>query len=252
MREAFTLPAVIGHRGAAGYAPENTLAGFRKAAALGVALVEFDVRLTADGVPVLSHDSIPRRTLGHDRPIEESAYADLVGRDAGAWFGAGFAGERIPTLSQALGTLAGLGVGANLEVKPGHPSAAALIEAIGAAVAEAWPAGRPGPLVSSFDVGLLAEAARRLAHLPRGLNLTAPVGDWRRKAVELGCFSVHFGEENIGARAAEAVRKAGFRLAAFTVNDAVRARDLWAWGVDALFSDVPDILLAAARKAAPA
>ena len=252
MREAFILPAVIGHRGAAAHAPENTLAGFRKAATLGVAMVEFDVRLTADGTAVLSHDSVPRRTLGRERAIEESAFADLVGLDAGAWFGPGFAGERLPTLSQALGTLAGLGVGADIEVKPGHPFAAAVIEAIGAALAEAWPASRPGPLVSSFDLGLLAEAARRLPALPRGLNLNAAVGNWRRTAMELGCFSVHVREGNLGGRAAEAVRKAGFRLAAFTVNDPARARELWSWGVDALFSDVPDVLLAVARKAAPA
>jgi len=91
------LPCVIGHRGAAASAPENTLAGLRRAAALGCGWVEFDVRLTADAALVLCHDSrLDRTTLGVGR-IASLPLQRVRDCDAGSWFGSEFAGEPIPT-----------------------------------------------------------------------------------------------------------------------------------------------------------
>src|SRR5580704_12278143 len=91
------LPPVIGHRGAAAQAPENTLAGFRAARALGCAWVEFDVRLTVDGVPVVCHDDKLDRTSNGRGRISKLPLAAIRMLDAGSWFGPAFAGERIPT-----------------------------------------------------------------------------------------------------------------------------------------------------------
>ncbi len=74
----FVLPRVIGHRGAAASAPENTLAGLRAAAALGATWVEFDVMLTKDRVPVLFHDDNLRRITGRDALMAETSYAELA------------------------------------------------------------------------------------------------------------------------------------------------------------------------------
>src|SRR5579862_3004583 len=101
-RDRPRLPPVIGHRGAAARAPENTLAGLRRAHALGCRWVEFDVRLTADGVPVLCHDSRLDRTTDGTGVIAEETLAAVRRCDAGLRFSPEFAGEPVPTLAEAL------------------------------------------------------------------------------------------------------------------------------------------------------
>src|SRR5512142_2967244 len=113
----FRLPPVIGHRGAAAHAPENTLAGFRRAKALGCTWVEFDVRLTADGVPVLCHDPRLDRTTDRSGRVAAQTLAAIQTSDAGGWFAPVFAGERMPSLEEALLLCAELGLGANIEIK---------------------------------------------------------------------------------------------------------------------------------------
>src|ERR1700761_745137 len=71
------LPKIIGHRGAPAYAPENTLESFREAHRRGAPWIETDVKLTADGVPVLMHDDSLKRTTGVDRLVAETRAADL-------------------------------------------------------------------------------------------------------------------------------------------------------------------------------
>src|SRR5947199_1375723 len=104
------LPPVIGHRGAAAYAPENTLAGLRRARALGCEWVEFDVRLTGDGALVLCHDARLDRTTDGSGLISAMTLAAIRDRDAGVRFGAEFAGERVPTLGEALDLAADIGL----------------------------------------------------------------------------------------------------------------------------------------------
>lgn len=101
----------IGHRGAAGHAPENTLAAIRKGIALGVDFVEIDVRCTADGVLVVLHDATVNRTTNGKGPIERLSLRDVRALDAGN-------GECIPTLEEVLGVLAGqTGLMVELKIK---------------------------------------------------------------------------------------------------------------------------------------
>ena len=114
----FQLPRIMGHRGAAGVAPENTLVGLRTAAELGVRWVEFDVMLSGDGVPVLFHDDSLKRTTGCDALMADTPLASLSKLEAGAWFASKFAGEPIPTLEDALSFLLESGISPNVEIKP--------------------------------------------------------------------------------------------------------------------------------------
>src|ERR1700675_1784021 len=107
---------VIGHRGAAAHAPENTLAGLRRAKALGCGWVEFDVRLTGDGALVLCHDPLLDRTTSGSGPVSAKSLAAIRQCDAGSWFAPSFAGERVPTLDEALLLAAELDLGANVEI----------------------------------------------------------------------------------------------------------------------------------------
>lgn len=245
----FTFPPVIGHRGAAGRAPENTLAGFSEAARLGVAWVEFDVQLSVDGIALLSHDAVPRRTTGHARPIAETPADVLTGLDAGAWFSPDFAGERLPRLDMALRHLATLRLGAVAELKPAPGRAEAVVQAFADSLALAWPAVDAPPLmVSSFDADMVAAAAARLPDVPRAWVSEKLPANGLSMAIDRGCCMVHLGQRRLTRRAAAAVKAAGLGLAVYTVNQPEQAQRLWAWGADSVFSDLPDVILAAQAK----
>ncbi|HEY5402272.1 MAG TPA: glycerophosphodiester phosphodiesterase family protein, partial [Pyrinomonadaceae bacterium] len=79
-------PLIIGHRGASAVTPENTLGAFRKAIEVGADGIEFDVRLTRDGMPVVIHDDNLRRTGGRPDLIRSVSLADLTQVDVGSWF----------------------------------------------------------------------------------------------------------------------------------------------------------------------
>ena len=93
---------VIAHRGASSYAPENTLAAFDLALAMGARHLELDVDLTSDGHVVVIHDDSVDRTTDGSGPVTGHTLAALRELDAGSWFGAAFAGARIPTLDEVL------------------------------------------------------------------------------------------------------------------------------------------------------
>src|ERR1044072_7644524 len=90
---------IIGHRGASAVAPENTIAAFREALAVGADGIEFDVRLTRDGVPVVIHDSTLRRTGGLPHRVADLTWAEVSKIDVGSWFAATFANETVPSLA---------------------------------------------------------------------------------------------------------------------------------------------------------
>lgn len=238
------LPSVIGHRGAAGHAPENTLAGIKRAAALGATWVELDVALTKDGEPVLLHDETVDRTTDAKGKLADLTLAEIRSLDAGARFSSSFAGERVPMLEEAIVEIASLGLNANVEIKPTSGREAATGRVVAERVAALWPQDRPPPLFSSFQPEALAAARRAAPDLPLGLLLRRPGQGWRQWAEELACRSIHCNHRNLDRRTAERMLKAGYRLLAYTVNDAGRAERLFNWGVDAVFSDYPDRILA--------
>ncbi|GLB69414.1 glycerophosphodiester phosphodiesterase family protein [Arthrobacter mangrovi] len=121
---AETSPLIIGHRGAAGTAPENTVAAFKDGRASGADFFEIDVQLSKDGVPFLFHDDTPARTTNVEEvfperakdPITSFTWAELQQLDAGSYFGDKFEGERIPHLDDAA-EAATLNTGVYIEIK---------------------------------------------------------------------------------------------------------------------------------------
>ena len=93
---------IVGHRGASGHAPENTLASFERAIEIGVDAIELDVHLSRDGHLVVIHDQNLARTTNGQGLVHEHDLAELQVLDAGSWFGPEYAGERIPTFEQTL------------------------------------------------------------------------------------------------------------------------------------------------------
>jgi glycerophosphoryl diester phosphodiesterase len=236
------LPLVIGHRGAAARAPENTLAGLRRAKALGCLWVEFDVRLTADGALVLCHDASLDRTTDRIGKLAGQSLAAIRECDAGGWFGPAFAGERVPTLEEALALALSLGVNIEIKADSGREYATA------AAVADTIR--RLGPLpplyVSSFLPSAVAALRDLAPEAPCGILFRAVPGGWADIARRLGVFAIGADHRRLRPRRVAEIRAAGYKLAAYTVNDPARARLLFGWGVTSVFSDVPDMILPAA------
>jgi glycerophosphoryl diester phosphodiesterase len=241
----FKLPRVIGHRGAAGYAPENTLAGFVHAAQQGVGWVEFDVRLTKDGVPVLLHDDDLDRTTNGVGRVAAATLKDIKKLDAGSWFDKRFAGEPVPTLAEALDVIHGCGMTPNIEIKANAREHWRTGRVVGEELERSWPPGRPLPLVSSFKMRSLAGFKQVRPDLPVGFNVwRRPHYQWALGASFLKCVSVHFPADRVTASQIAAAKAAGRRVVCYTVNDASLAERLFARGVDAVFTDVPDKILA--------
>ena len=234
------LPRVIGHRGAKGHAPENTLAGIEKAAALGVGWVEFDVKLTADGVVVLMHDDDLGRTTNGKGPVAGATLEDLRTLDAGRWFSADFTGERVPTLDEAMAVLEARGMGANIEIKASKGREAETGAAVAKALSQRWMSGRRLPFVSSFSADSLAAVRDVAPQIPRALLTLIFMRDWASRMEQLGCATFNLLDRLITERRVRAVREAGYRMLAFTVNDRGRAEKMLSWGVESVITDYPD------------
>ncbi|EKD71951.1 MAG: Glycerophosphoryl diester esterase [uncultured bacterium] len=238
-------PPVIGHRGACGYAPENTLASFTKAAQLGIKWVEFDVMLTADGKPVIFHDETLDRTTNATGNLGQFTFDYLSSLDAGAWFDTRFAGEKIPSLVTVLEWMKETGVSANVEIKPLPGQDRITVANAVKDIVEFFPQPSPSILFSSFSVDSLYYLREQLPTCYMGLLIHEWLPNWLQIVRELNCISVHVNEDIITRETALKIKSMEKFLLCYTVNDPARANELYTWGVDAVFSDVPDKIAAA-------
>jgi len=108
---------VIGHRGAAGLAPENTMAAFEKAVALGCDGVEFDVQRTSDGHLVIFHDEDLKRTTNLDGMMRHIDLETLQKADSGSWFAEEFINTKVPTVRELFDFMRGNGLLLFIELK---------------------------------------------------------------------------------------------------------------------------------------
>ena len=252
-RKDFRLPPVMGHRGAAAHAPENTLASIRRAAEAGARWVEFDVMLTGDGVPVLFHDDSLDRVTGEPGLMAETPASRIAKLDAGAWFAPEFRGEGVPTLREALELVLELDLHPNMEIKstPGRDveTAIAALEVAG----NVWPAERPPPLVSAFSRMSLAAAMTLRPDWPRALITFTIPADWQTALKALNCQAFHVYHKVLDWELVPLIHSAGCEVATFTVNDQRQAKALYEAAVDCVISDAPERALAAyeASRAKP-
>ncbi len=225
------LPKVIGHRGAAAHAPENTLTSFREARRRGASWVETDVRLTADGVPVLVHDESLKRTMGVDRLVAETRRADLP--------------ADVPTFEEAIACWGELGLGCNVEIKPTEGHEAETARAVVETLRRCWPAHLPPPLLSSFRDAALAAAHQAAPEFARALLIERVADDWRTRAEAVAAIGINTDGKHLTAGRAVEIRKAGYLLGVYTINDGDVARVLVGMGVHCVITDAPDVILAA-------
>ena len=240
--QPWPYPRVIAHRGGGALAPENTLAGLRKAKEMGYAGVEFDVMLAADATPILMHDETLVRTTNGRGDVAATAYRDLEKLDAGSWFSPQYAGEPVPSFERAGRLCIELGLWANIEIKPstGCDDETGAAAALGARAL--WRGVPLQPLLSSFQPAALAAAKRAAPGLRRAALTKSIPPDWQQRLQELGCVSLHCDYRLLLPQQARSVRDAGYWLLCYTVNDTQTARMLFDWGVDAIVTDRLDLI----------
>jgi glycerophosphoryl diester phosphodiesterase len=246
-------PTVIGHRGCAGEAPENTLLSFERALEAGAAILESDVHLTRDGVPVLLHDDVVDRTTEGRGRVDELSLAALAELDAGFRFSpdAGRShpfrgrGLRVPTLAQALAALPGARF--NLELKHGGVELVArCLEVIAAAERAEL------TLLTAGDDALMARLREQVAQagLPVALGASArEVADFLRSAIArrsppLGPMALQvppdFGGRPLVTREfVDHAHAHGLFVHVWTIDEREQMAALLELGVDGIVSDFP-------------
>ena len=238
------LPRVIGHRGAAAAAPENTLASIRKARELGATWIEFDVKLTNDGRAILFHDDRLERTTDGHGAVAATTLAQIRRLDAGGWFGAAFRGEPVPTFEEALALCAELGLGINVEIKPCANRDVETAQVAMATLLEAWPRDMPAPLVSSFAPACLRVARDLAPAVPRGYLAGTLPRRWRELMAEYDCAALHLNHRRMVPWQRATILAAGIPVVLYTVNDGLRARRQLEAGVAAVITDHVNRVLA--------
>ena len=239
---------VIAHRGASGYAPENTLAAFRRAVALGASFIETDLQLSRDARFVAIHDeSVDRTTNGKGR-VHDLTLSELRRLDAGSWFGSEFGSEQIPTLEEILDFSKKHDVVFYLELKPGgswggeHALVGALRES----------GEIPRTVVISFNAPILQKLREIEPTLMTGLlydgQLDSPVAE----AVKVGARQLAVRGDLVTPALLADSRKNDLQVVCWTVNHPAHMRMLVEAGVDGIMSDYPDRLLEATKKSSKA
>ena len=241
-RPLWPYPRIVAHRGGGLLAPENTLAGIRLARNLGFGGVEFDVKLTADGVPVLMHDDTLERTTDGSGTVAQTSYKEITRFDAGGWFGNEFSGEPVPSFAAASALCREAGVWANIEIKPSPGQERATGEAVARMTKLLWTGSHPLPLLSSFSALALEAAAVESPELPRALLVVEPPSNWLAQLERLQCVAMHVSHPHLDATLVKALHGSGRGVLTYTVNDSEIALDLLGWGVDALVTDQLDAI----------
>ncbi len=256
-------PLILGHRGASAVAPENTLAAFSRAIRDGADGIEFDVRLSRDGVPVVIHDGTLRRTAGIDGRVSQLTAAELQQVDVGRWFAQrtdsiqSHIPERLPNLAQVFELYTSNPGVLYVEMKCEAGEVARQVgggAALAKAVVELTRASGMADrvVVESFDLSAIAEVKKLDAGIRTAAlfepKLSRPISTLRRlKIVEAAC---RVGADEIalhhtlaGKRVVDKAKQAGLEVVLWTVDDPdwiPRARSL---GVKALIANDPAKML---------
>jgi len=246
---------VIGHRGASGEAPENTLAGLELALAQGADALELDLRVTADGVPVALHDPALDRTTDRTGPVAALALTEVRAADAGhrltadsrtfPWRGRGV---RVPTLAEVLDRFPDVPLLLDLKTPAAAPAVRRLLEerdATGRCVVASF----HGDALVPFPSPAFARAATRgqTGRLWAASLLGLPLrgGAYALLAVPEWWHGLPVPTR----RLIRSTRAAGRPVHVWTVNDARAARRLWSRGVSGIVTDYPGRLTAERSEA---
>jgi glycerophosphoryl diester phosphodiesterase len=219
-----SLHPCVAHRGFSGLAPENTLAAFRLAMNEPfVQWIELDVHLSRDNVPVVIHDgTLKRTTNGHGRVRDKTA-AELGGLDAGSWFHASFASERVPTLDQVLALTAGR-CRLNVELK-GDDADRELLARMAVDVIRSRRL-EHDTVITSFQSELLLSVRNYFPMISTGLIIDDRPKDLIPMLTAIGASNLSIGYGKLNRELLEQTADASISVMAWTVNSSADLRRL--------------------------
>lgn len=230
-------PTHIAHRGGGRFAPENTLAAMRAGVWHGFKMVEFDVKISKDNVIYLLHDDTLNRTTNGSGLAHTQIYADLVRLDAGSWHSREYAGEPIANFTAVARYAITHNIACNIEIKPSPGYAEQTGNLVALATRDYWQNSTTLPLLSSFSEPALAAAQRSAPEVPRALLVETIPLDWRKRLAKYECIALNINHRDATPELITEVHNAGYRIAAWTVNDPERAALLLSWGIDGIITD---------------
>jgi len=250
-------PLILGHRGASALAPENTLAAFSRAISDGADGIEFDVRLSRDGVAVVIHDASLKRTGQIDRAVAELTAAELSEVDVGSWFAdhasdpkESFRGEKLPVLAQVFELFSTNNGLLYVEMKCSSEEGEALASEVVRQTRKSEMVDRV--VVESFDHSALAAVKRidsgvRTAALFEP-KLTRPISTIRRlkmvdAALAVAADEVALHHTLASERLVDKARRAGLEVVIWTVEDPSWIRRARTLDIKALISNDPGLLV---------
>jgi len=224
----------IAHRGASAEVPENTIVAFDEAIRLGCQAVELDVRLSADGVPVVIHDDTVDRTTNGTGSVSRLTRLDLLRLDAGSWKHHRYAGLRIPTLDEALAAIAPRALPV-IELRESVDPAiiGSLLRKHGAL---------DSCVLTSSDPETLCEVQKLGRDVQTGLVSHEWTDDLPERCIDLGCELLILSVDNISLDRILTIDRAGLELWCFTVNDIGLVAACAAMGVSGIITDDPGLV----------
>ncbi|HZG77648.1 MAG TPA: glycerophosphodiester phosphodiesterase family protein [Paenibacillus sp.] len=230
---------IYAHRGWSAEAPENTMAAFRKALdAPYVAGLELDVQLSKDGVPVVIHDFALDRTTNGTGLVKEHTLEELRRLDAGSWFGPAFAGERIPTLAEALALAKGRGK-VNIELKTAGRLYPGLAEAAVKVVREAGM--ERDVYFTSFDHLVMLETKSIAPDIRTGLLIAGRPIALKVQFELTGADVLSIAHAYLTPDLVREAKELGLEILAWTIDDVERIRAVAALDADiAICTNAPD------------
>jgi glycerophosphoryl diester phosphodiesterase len=234
------LPWVIAHRGASAVAPENTMAAFRRAVAMGVDCIETDLHLSRDGRLIIIHDTTLERTTNGDGLVKNFTFSELRQLDAGRWFSEDFAGERLPGVEELLDLAGQTDLSLYLEIKggAGYGVERAVISALrGRKEAKA-------AVVLCFDPSVLDRMHQLDRLLMTGLLFESGGEDMVREAVRVGARQIAPRGDFVTPELLADSHRRGLKVIAWTINEPAQMRALASAGVDGIMTNHPDRLIA--------
>lgn len=231
---------IIGHRGARGEAPENTLSGFNHLKSLGVYAVEFDIRVSQDGQLVVIHDDSVERTTNGRGLTKQHTMTELAALDACSHFDSWPHHDGVPSLNAVLACLADFDH-LQLEVKVNTPQDCAIVAQQLPLLCQHF---GQRVITTSFNIDYLRLMQQTVPHITRGLLVEDDFkGDIIRLAQNLGCKLIAPNHQLLHLDLVQQAHQQGLMVSTWTVNDPKRMIDLQNMGIDSLITDYPSLAL---------
>ena len=255
------IPLIIGHRGASTQAPENTLAAFQLAIDQGADGVEFDVQLSADGVPVVIHDYDLQRTGGRDSKVSDLTSRELGRIDVGSWFNKKhkshardeFATERVPTLAQVLDLLKSTDGPIYIELKCETGEYKSLVGAVCELIRDSPQLDRI--IIKSFRLAVIPDVKCQLPSVKTAALFEPSIMTILRRRLNIIEIAREFGADQISLhyslaseKFAAAASEANMPVTIWTVDKPKWLKKCKTRGIGSIITNDPQLMLAAANN----